>query len=506
MLLIHPPVAKPSEPPAGLAKISGILGACGVRHRAIDANIEGLLSLMNSALLRSPEGFDTWTRRSITNLSRNRSSLREPQTYRSPDRYKRAVKDLDRVLQFSSLPSGAEAGLADFSQSGLSPLRSSDLIYAAEKPDRNPFFPYFRDRLEKLFEESQPSVVGFSLNFLSQALTTFSMIGYVRKILPGAVVVLGGGLVTSWMQRPFWEDPFNGLVDALVAGPGEEALISMVRAECRVLRAAPDYASFLGNDYISPGFILPYSASRGCHWRKCSFCPENAEDNPYVPIPLDRVVSDIKSLIAGTKPALVHLLDNAISPSLLKSLSENPLGVHWYGFTRINRQLADFDFCRSLRRSGCVMLKLGLESGDQHVLDAMQKGIDLETASNVLKTLKKAGIATYVYLLFGMPEETETSARKTMDFVVDHSDEIGFLNLAIFNMPVGMSASADIDKSNFYAADLSLYTDFSHPSGWDRKSVRKFLHNEFRRHGAISSILKKDPPFFTSNHAPFFVM
>ena len=52
------------------------------------------------------------------------------------------------------------------------------------------------------------------------------------------------------------------------------------------------------------------------------------------------------------------------------------------------------------------MLKLGVESGDQAVLDRMQKGIDLQTASLALKTLKRAGIASYVYLLFGTPGET----------------------------------------------------------------------------------------------------
>ena len=40
------------------------------------------------------------------------------------------------------------------------------------------------------------------------------------------------------------------------------------------------------------------------------------------------------------------------------------------------------------------MLKLGLESGDQGVLDQMEKGFDLGEASLSLKSLKRAGIAT----------------------------------------------------------------------------------------------------------------
>ncbi len=49
------------------------------------------------------------------------------------------------------------------------------------------------------------------------------------------------------------------------------------------------------------------------------------------------------------------------------------------------------------------MLKLGIESGDQDVLDQLNKGIDLSTVSAVLKSLKKAGIAAYCYFLFGTP-------------------------------------------------------------------------------------------------------
>jgi radical SAM superfamily enzyme YgiQ (UPF0313 family) len=135
----------------------------------------------------------------------------------------------------------------------------------------------------------------------------------------------------------------------------------------------------------------------------------------------------------------------------------------------------------------------------------MHKGIDIATASQALKTLKKAGIETYVYLIFGTPAETLSAARKTLEFVVRHKDEIGFLNAALFNMPVCGPEVAQFETSSFYEGDLSLYTDFSHPEGWNRKEVRMFLDNEFKKHRGVSGIIKKDPPIFTSNHAPFFL-
>lgn len=501
MILINPPVVKPCEPPAGIATLSGALSRHGVSCTVMDANIEGLLYLMHQPQTAS----DTWTRRSIRNLSGNIATLKDPGTYQSYDRYARAVRDLNRVLAVSAKDCGAVPGLADYKHQRLSPVRSADLIRAAEHPEQNPFYPYFRKRLPEVIEKGQTHVVGISLNFLSQALCAFSMIGCIRKEFPGLKVILGGGLVSSWMKRPGWKNPFGGLVDQLIAGPGEHPLLDLLGIEgVEERQSTPDYGSLPFHDYLAPGFILPYSGSSGCYWGKCSFCPEKAEDNPYSPVPAAQAIADLDVLVMKTRPILLHMLDNAISPALMRGLAENSCGAPWYGFARISRDLTDIDFCMALKRSGCVMLQVGLESGDQGVLNAMNKGIDIGTASQVLRNLKKAGIAAYVYLLFGVPAETVRSARQTLDFVIRHREKINFLNLAIFNMPACGSEAGDYETEQFYDGDLSLYTGFRHPQGWDRKLVRQFLEKEFKRNSAVALILKNDPPVFTSNHAAFF--
>jgi hypothetical protein len=501
MLLINPPVVKPSEPPAGIAKLAGAIAANNVPCRVLDANIEGLLFLMGRPGIAS----DTWGRRAIRNSADNLAALRDPATYCSLDRYKRAVRDVDRLLALASGDKGDNIGLSDHQHASLSPLRSDDLIAAAGHHERNPFSPYFQHRLPQVIGQSTPQMVGISLNYLSQALTAFAMIGFIREEFPGLKVVLGGGLVTSWMKQPGWNDPFAGLVDRCIAGPGEGPLLDLLGIDtAKRKHGTPDYSAFPQQDYLSPGFILPYSGSSGCYWNKCSFCPETAEDNPYLPVPPAAAMADIASLTMATRPVLLHLLDNSVSPALMSALTDNPPGVPWYGFARFGRELVDADYCRELKRSGCAMLKLGLESGDQGVLDRMQKGIDLEQASVVLRNLSEAGIASYVYLLFGAPEESEVEARKTLAFTVRHADAISFLNLAVFNMPVCGSGAHVHERSLFYEGDLSLYTGFKHPHGWDRKAVRRFLDNEFKKHPAVSSILKHDPPVFTSNHAAFF--
>ncbi|MGC2062925.1 MAG: radical SAM protein, partial [Thermodesulfovibrionales bacterium] len=365
--------------------------------------------------------------------------------------------------------------------------------------------PWFRPRLTGLVLDLEPEFIGFSLNYLSQALCTFAMIGFIRREFPSVKVVLGGGLVTSWMRSPFWQNPFSGLADFVIDGAGEDKLLRLFGISAADTYT-PEYKTMPADQYLSPGFILPYSASDGCFWNRCTFCPEKAEGNPYIPIPAGRVLADLEVLVEKTSPVLIHLLDSALTPTLMEALAEKGPRIPWYGFARISRHLTDPDFCLALKRSGCVMLKLGLESGDQQVLDTMEKGISVDMALQAMKTLKKAGIATYVYLIFGTPAENLLRARKTLEFVASHSTYIDFLNLAVFNMPVCGSGSYDFETRKFYDGDLSLYTDFSHPEGWGRKQVRHFLDNEFKKHSAVSLILKNDPVVFTSNHAPFIVM
>ncbi|MCE5244875.1 MAG: radical SAM protein [Desulfobacteraceae bacterium] len=502
MLLIHPPVAKPCEPPAGIARIAAALQQRGIECTVLDAGIEGLLHLLDHPRPAS----DRWSLRAIRNTPKNLSFLKQHRACHSIDRYKRAVSDLTRAVEVAA-GGNAHLSLANYQSPDLSPVRSRDAIRAAENPDGNPFFPYLSKRLRALLHHRQPRMVGFSLNFLSQVLCTFAMIGFMRRECPGLPIILGGGLVTSWMSRPGWKNPFDGLVDTLVSGPGEGPLLELLGfSGADVDCTLPGYRPLPLEDYLAPGRIVPYSASTGCYWNNCSFCPERAEGNPYRPIPPGRVVRDLGELSRSLSPSLFHLLDNALSPSLMEALCGHPPGAPWYGFARVTRHLADEDFCRSLRRSGCVMLKLGLESGDQDVIDREQKGIDLETASLALRSLKRAGIGTYVYLLFGTPAETAAKARKTLDFTVRHSDVIDFLNLAIFNMPIHSPDTRFVDTNPFSEGDLSLYTGFSHPSGWDRGLVRQFLDKEFKRHPAVAAILRNDPPTFTSNHAPFFCM
>jgi hypothetical protein len=497
LLLIYPPLAKNCEPPPGIARLAGVLRANGIQCATVDANRLGLHYLLGLDC----NSTDTWSNRAKKNLAANVTGLQDLYLYSNFDRYKRAVADINRVLTGVGKTRDVELSLANY-QDKSSPVQSDDLLQAAREYKENLFYPLFRDSIEPIAAENQPDIIGISIAYLSQAVSSFALIGFLRAAFPGVKIIIGGGLVTSWLRSPLWHNPFRGLVDECIVGPGEQPLLKMAGKDAgKGTAALPAYDDA---GYLAPGFILPYAASSGCYWNKCLFCPETAEENPYISVPSQQVLADLQVLCTRHSPLLIHFLDNAVSPALMKALVASSPGVPWYGFARASPLLADEEFCRSLRHAGCVMLKLGLESGDQQVLDSMEKGIQLDTVDRVLRSLKAAGILTYVYLLFGTPSEDENSARRTMEFTARHHEEIGFLNLAVFNLPLGGPEAPELATNEFYQGDLSLYMDFIHPRGWSRRKIRAFLAGEFKRHPAIAPIIQRDPPFFTSNHAALF--
>lgn len=499
MLILHPPLTKPCEPPAALGYLAAALEAHGRKCTIYDMNIEGLHYLFETV---KPAG-DTWSRRAFKNLRQNIAALQSKSTYYNIDHYRRAVADINRVLEIAGRDFNIQLSLVNYQDKSLSPLKSDDLLQAANDFSSNIFYSYFSAKLAEILETDDSRHIGLSLNYLSQVHCCFAIAGYLKKNYPLRKIIIGGGLVTTWLSNPGWQNPFGRFVDQFISGRGEEPLLKLLKKEPKEHQFRPRYSTLLENRYLSPGFVLPYATSSGCFWKKCSFCPETSEGSPYLHVHPRKSIRDLEVLTAATSPVLIHLLDNALSPATLQTLNKTPAPAPWYGFVRFDAGLSDLDFCRRLRRSGCAMLKLGLESGDQEVLNRMAKGIDLRLVSTVLHNLHKVGIATYVYLLFGTPAESRREAGHTLDFVEQHSQTISFLNLAIFNLPARSREISALEVSDFYEGDLSIYRNFIHPKGWNRGEVRRFLDTTFKRSPGIAAILRNDPPLFTSNHAPF---
>jgi len=84
------------------------------------------------------------------------------------------------------------------------------------------------------------------------------------------------------------------------------------------------------------------------------------------------------------------------------------------------------DNVRSLRRAGCAEIWMGVESGSQKILDAMDKGTRLEQVAKARENLRHEGIRACYFLQFGYPGETWHDIQNTIKLVRDtRPDDIG---------------------------------------------------------------------------------
>jgi radical SAM superfamily enzyme YgiQ (UPF0313 family) len=509
------------EPPLGVARVAALLKRRGVEVKVVDLCAEGLDSLLHAGIPPAAlESLDPGTRFSAKRIERSTALLKSPEGYENADRHKKAALDLGRVLRAAAITATASAGLVatitptDYEEDGRSPLRRADLVAAAGAFRSNAFHSHFSARLDSALTGFPANTVGLSINFLSQALCAFAIIGFLRASYPQLRIVLGGGLVTSWAAQGLLGagERFGGLVDAVLPGRGEDAFpaflgLAAENGEGREAfpSAAPDFGDIDFSLYFAPTRVLPYNFATGCPWKRCTFCPEKAEDSRYRGLPPARALEEVDSLVRAYGGGLLHFTDNEISPAYLRALASAPPPLPWHGFARFSPELADLAFCRRLAAAGCRMLQLGLESGDQGVLDALGKGTRIQTISRILANLAEVGIGVYAYVLFGTPAEDRSSALVTRDFVAEHAGEIDFLNIAVFNMPAASEEVGHLRTRAFYEGDLSLYREFEHPAGWNRDEVRAFLSTEFEAEPSIRPIVLRTPAFFTSSHAPFLL-
>jgi anaerobic magnesium-protoporphyrin IX monomethyl ester cyclase len=94
----------------------------------------------------------------------------------------------------------------------------------------------------------------------------------------------------------------------------------------------------------------------------------------------------------------------------------------------------------ALKRAGCAEVWMGVESGSQKVLDAMDKGLQVEEVVSATNHLKRHGIRTCYFLQFGYPGEEWIDIQKTIALVRETRPD-----------DIGVSFSYPLPNTRFYA-------------------------------------------------------
>ena len=94
------------------------------------------------------------------------------------------------------------------------------------------------------------------------------------------------------------------------------------------------------------------------------------------------------------------------------------LPIQWFGNARADN-LTDPAFVHRLRRAGCWMLALGIETESDDVRKDMVKRLERQKIQTAFRNMRDAGIKSFAFFIFGYPGETVASMDKTVDYAIE---------------------------------------------------------------------------------------
>jgi radical SAM superfamily enzyme YgiQ (UPF0313 family) len=260
----------------------------------------------------------------------------------------------------------------------------------------------------------------------------------IKRRHPRAHVVVGGPHATPLAREMLAHHPeidtvcigeseatFLELLERLAAGGPTAGLAGTAyrvgdRVEVAPERAAIEDLDALASphDYFDTHIVM---TSRGCPWR-CTFCGAEASwGRGYRGQSVGYVLDALERAVARAPVKMIQIKDDTFTTNrkrvieLCRGIRERKLQFLWSCDTRVD-VLGD-ELLREMRLAGCERLSLGVESGSQKILDAIDKKITTDEIIASSELAKKYGIKLRYYMMIGNRGETRATFEETLRFL-----------------------------------------------------------------------------------------
>jgi len=167
-------------------------------------------------------------------------------------------------------------------------------------------------------------------------------------------------------------------------------------------------------DQLTPNVSLFFG--RGCPFH-CKFCSRSYQTVRYKSV--DRIMQELSFFKEQYGIKAFHFCDELavfkkeVTYELCNKVENT--GLFWDCQARVNT--VDKEILQALKKANCYSIGLGLESGSNRILRAMNKGITREQSLAVLKAAKEVGMHLKLQYMFGYPGETEKDLAETVSLV-----------------------------------------------------------------------------------------
>ncbi|MDO8559298.1 MAG: radical SAM protein [bacterium] len=158
--------------------------------------------------------------------------------------------------------------------------------------------------------------------------------------------------------------------------------------------------------------------SRGCPYH-CAFCFKDVFKDIYRSRSPKNVVDEIEKLITEYGAKEIQFVDDDFSlnaqraKGICEEILRRGLKFRWSCTSRVN--LVNEELLRKMKEAGCWMVIYGIESGNQKILDSINKKFTVEQAISALEITRKVGLLTSCGFIIGLPGETKETIRETLD-------------------------------------------------------------------------------------------
>lgn len=160
--------------------------------------------------------------------------------------------------------------------------------------------------------------------------------------------------------------------------------------------------------------------SRGCLYG-CIFCPSKRfYGRRYRANSPERVIEEIRYLVSlGYKEIFFRDENFTTDPERVKEICsgiiKEKLKISWICSARVDA--VDDGLFALMREAGCHMIRFGVESGNQQVLNNIKKGISLEKIEEAFKLCYNHGIDTHAHLMVGCLGDNWKTVDDTIRFI-----------------------------------------------------------------------------------------
>ena len=348
------------------------------------------------------------------------------------------------------------------------PYMSSEILEALDDDQINIYRDVYRQLIAPVMQKEKPGMVGISIVQQKQLIPSFTFSKMIKEEFPDLHITVGGNIVTRIRDELKIQDKLFGYIDSAILYEGENAYLQLVDAvenskslsglpnliyrdesgihankdvcsEDLSKLPPPDFDGLLLEKYFVPKLILPYLATRGCYWGRCTFCDHfQGYVEGFRTMQVDQIVEEIKFLKDKHNTRYFHFTDESYPPALFRKLSqrliEEKLDIVWTTHMRFEETLLDEQVWKDVQESGCRYLHFGYESGNQRVLKLMDKATKLDAIQTNLRMSSEAGIWNHIMGFFGFPGETREEAEDSKRFVHDnraHIHSLGFMTFVL---------------------------------------------------------------------------